>query len=32
MRTKPLGRTWIRKRRRNSSAETVMTFCLPPAA
>jgi len=32
MRTKPLGRTWIRNRRRNSSAETVMIFCLPPWA
>src|SRR5258705_3108400 len=30
IRTRPLGRTWIRKRRRNSSLETVMTFFLPP--
>jgi hypothetical protein len=30
--TKPLGRTWTRKRRKNSSAETVMIFCLPPCA
>jgi hypothetical protein len=30
MRTSPLGRTWMRNRRTNSSAETVMTFCLLP--
>ncbi len=27
-----LGQTWMRNRRRNSSAETVMIFCLLPAA
>jgi hypothetical protein len=29
IRTKPSGRTWMRKRRRNLFAETVMTFGLP---
>src|SRR5271157_2131306 len=29
MQTKPLGGTWIRNRRRNSSEETVVLFCLP---
>ena len=28
----PLGKTWSRNRRRNSSAETVMTLFLPPWA
>src|SRR3954447_23241117 len=32
MRTKPCGRTWRRKRRRNSSAVTVISFCLLPCA
>jgi len=30
MRTSPLGKTWMRNRRRNSSAETVMIFCILP--
>src|SRR6185312_2312221 len=30
MRTKPCGSTWRRKRRRNSSAVTVMSRCLLP--
>jgi hypothetical protein len=32
MRTNRFGRTWIKNRRRNSSAETVIIFCLPPCA